>query len=287
MPYRMVTHLGNLCGRLAGAAAEHKERIVSSLTERWRDQLEEGEELTVTKMLTLLGEDLQRIHVQLTHDENTLRSQLREDKQRRRMRDRSKSILRELLFDIKNLCEAHYGPGSAETLFEEDSEDVPTEASEVFRLAARVQRNMLDPEFPMPPLKHGIAADFSALAALLEKPLAELGMSLQGLHHGGQGSSGAVADKELHLDELQGLAGRSGRLLETITSFAGHEGVARRIRQSRHRARGGVEEPEEPEEPEAVEVDASEVDATEVDASGFAEGETAEEGPPEIEEISA
>ncbi len=61
MPYRMITNVGNLCGRLAGAAAEHADRIVKSLTERWRDRLAEGEELTVAKMLAFLGEDLMRI----------------------------------------------------------------------------------------------------------------------------------------------------------------------------------------------------------------------------------
>lgn len=245
MPYRMITHVGNLCGRLAGAAAEHADRIVSSLTERWRDRLEEGQELTVAQMLAFMAEDLVRIHAQLVQDENHLRSQLREDKQDRSARNRSMSVLRELLFDVKNLCEAHYGPGSAENLFEEDSEDVPTEANAVFRLATRVRRNMTDPEFSMPPLKHGIAPDFTGLAMLLEEPLAELGKALQGLHHGGQGSSGAVADKEQHLGDFDGLAGRSGRLLESLTSFAGHDGVARRIRQSRRRSRAGIPDPEE------------------------------------------
>ncbi len=203
-----------------------------------------------------------------------MRSQIRGDKQGRGARNRSKSILRELLFDVKKLCEAHYGPGSSETLFEEDSEDVPTEANEVFRLATRVRRNMTDPEFPMLPLKHGIAPDFTGLASLLDEPLATLGSALQGLHHGGQGSNSAVADKEVHLGDVDGLAGRSGRLLETLTAFAGHEAVARRIRQSRHRSGTGFEEP----------VDT----ADEVDAAELAEGETPDEGgPPETEEIAA
>ncbi len=248
MPYRMITNFGKLCGRLAGAAAKHAERIVSSLTERWSDRMEDGEELTVAKMLVFLAEDLRQIHGQMVETESQLRSEIREDKQARDIRDRAVSAIRELLFDVKKVCEAHYGPGSVENLFEEDTEDVPGEANEVLRLGTRVRRNMTAPEFPMPPLKHGIAPDFAALAARLDEPLALLQTSLGQLQESTHGSSGAIADKERELVEMQGLAGRSGRMLESITSFAGHEGVARRIRLSRHRARAGIEDPEEPEE---------------------------------------
>lgn len=267
MPYRMVTNVGKLCGRLAGAANTHADRIVSSLTARWNDRLAEGEELTVSKMLALLGEDLQQIHGQLVNDENQLRSEIREDKLDRGARNRSTSAVRELLFDVKKLCDAHHGPGSAEVLFEEDSEDVPTESNEVFRLGTRVRRNMANPDFPMPPLKHGIAPDLVAMAALFDQPLAVLEASLRGLHHGTQGTSGTVADKERNLGEFDGVAGRSGRLLESMLSFAGHDGVARRIRISRHRARSGVEEPEVAEE-SAAETEAEASTAAEAPETG-------------------
>ncbi len=268
MPYRMVTNFGKLCGRLAGAATKHAERIVSSLTERWSDRLEEGEELTVTKMLSLLAEDLLQVQGRLATNENQLRSEISADKQDRGVRNRSMSDLRELLFDVKKVCDAHYGPGSAETLFQEDSEDVPVEANEVYRLADRVRSNMRNPEFSMPPLKHGIAPDFAALAGRFDQPLALLSASLRGLDVGGQGSSAAIADKELNFDEAAVLAGRAGRFLESITFLAGQEGVARRIRQSRHRARAGDGEAEEPEAEE------------EAEAADSADGETPEDGEP-------
>ncbi len=268
MPYRMITNLGKICGRLAGAATEHAERIVSSLTERWRDRLEEGEELTVTKMLIFLAEDLRQIHDQSIATESQLRSEIREDKQARNVRDRSTSALRELLFDVKKVCDAHYGPGSVETLFEEDSENVSSEASEVLRLASRVRHNMSDPEFPLPPLKHGIAPDLAALAARFDQPLALLAASLRQLQHGTQASSGVIADKEREQIEIEGFAGRAGRMLEGMTSFAGHEGVARRIRLSRHRTRADVEESEE----EVAEDAATEDEAP--DAGGVETGGT-------------
>ncbi|MCP3995181.1 MAG: hypothetical protein GY722_08960, partial [bacterium] len=130
----MVTNVGKLCGRLAGAAVKHTDRIVGSLTERWHDQLEDGEELTVKKLLDCLGQDLQQIHTRAVDTENQLRSEIREDKQGRSLRNGAMGDLRELLFDVKKICDAFYGPGSVENLFEEDSEDTPSEPSELLRL---------------------------------------------------------------------------------------------------------------------------------------------------------
>ncbi len=253
MPYRMITRIGNLCGRLAGAAVEHADRIVSSLTQRWAARLEVGEELTVAKLLAFVAEDLRQIHAQIVDTEGQLRSEIREDKQSRDLRDRALSALRELLFDVKKVCDAHYGPGSVETLFEEDSEEVPEEPSEVLRLATRVRHNMTNPEFPLPPLKRGIAPDFAALAGRFDEPLAQLEASRAQLEQDQHGSSAKIADKEQELVEMQGLAGRAGRVLESLTAYAGHEGVARRIRLSRHRARAGIEDPEDDPEIEAAE----------------------------------
>jgi hypothetical protein len=263
----MVTTLGKLCGRLAGAARKHVDRIVDSLTERWRDRLADGEELTVRKMLTLLAEDLDGTRGQLSATENQLRSEIREDKQERDVRDRSNSDLRELLFDVKKVCDAHHGPGSVEILFEENSEDVPTEPSEVFRLAARVRRNMTDPEFALPPLKHGVAPDFAALAIRFDAPLADLEASLRSLDQGIHGSSGVVADKERDFSELGGFAGRAGRFIESITSLSGHPGVASRIRLSRHRARAGVEDVDDVDEPDADGAETEAAETGDVDAA--------------------
>ncbi len=266
----MITNIGKLCGRLAGAAIEHAERIVGSLTERWADRLQDGEELTVAQLLAFLAEDLRRIHSQVVETESQLRSEIREDRQTRDLRDRALAAIRELLFDVKKLCEAHYGPGSAEILFEEHSEEVPEEAHEVFRLGARVRRNMSDPAFQMPPLKHDIAPDFAALGSRFDEPLAQLQTSLALLQEAQHGSSAKIVDKERELAETRSLAGNAGRLLETLTAFAGHEGVARRIRLSRHRARADGEEAEEPE------------DELEVEAGDSEDGE-----PPETGEAAA
>ncbi len=268
MPYRMVTNVGKICGQMAGAAVKHADRIVNSFSVRWSDQLEDGEELTVKKLLVLLSQDLQQAHSRAVETENQLRSEIRQDKQGRSTRNRAMSALRELMFDVKKLCDAHYGPGSVENLFEEDSEDIPILVDEVLRLGLRVRRNMLDPDFPMPPLKHGIAPNFAALASRFDQPLADLETSLRELQQGTQGSSAAIADKERDLGLMQEMGGDAGRFLESITSLAGHKGVARRIRQSRHRARTGTGESEEPEfsdrdepppEAEITEDDVSEV----------------------------
>ncbi len=268
MPYRMVTNVGKICGQMAGAAVKHADRIVDSFSARWSDQLEDGEELTVRKLLALLSQDLRQAHSKAVETENQLRSEIRQDKQGRGTRNRAMSALRELMFDVKKLCDAHYGPGSVETLFEEDSEDIPIEANEVLRLGLRVRRNMLDPEFPMPSLKHGIAPDFAALASRFDQPLADLEASLRELQQGTQGSSAAIADKERDLGQMQEMGGDAGRFLESITSLAGHKGVARRIRQSRHRTRASTSESEEPDFPEAEELPP--------------ETETAEDNPSEV-----
>ena len=278
MPYRMVTNVGKQCGRLAGAARQHAERIVSSLTERWQNRLADGEELTVRKMLALLAEDLQTTHDQLIEVEDSLRSELREDKLGRGVRNRSVSYLRELLFDVKKVCDAHYGPGSAEILFDEDSEDVPTEANEVFRVARRARRNMTDPSFPMPPLKHGVAPDFAGLGGRFDGPLEDLEVTLKELHDATQGSSAKIADKERDLGDFERFAGRSGRFLESITSLSGHGGVARRIRRSRHRARAGLDDVDEPDDVEPNDIETEAVEPGE---------DAAPDRPPETEDAVA
>ena len=44
MPYKMVTDVGKTCGRLAGAAFEHRELILDSLFEKFAHKLDSPEE---------------------------------------------------------------------------------------------------------------------------------------------------------------------------------------------------------------------------------------------------
>ena len=236
MPYKMITNVGKLCGRLAGAAFEHRDLIVGSLVDRWHDRLPETEDLsTVHLILTLVGEDLHNKHNELVAIEDDLSSELREDRQTRSQRDASLLEVRQLLIDSKRLLEVYYGPGSVETFWEEVDIEVPLDPEALFRVATRFRRNLLNPDFPRPPLKLGIPVDLEPFAHRFGEPLGVLGGSVRELHQSTQGSNASLAakDRELGLEQKQAIL--AARLLEAITAYAGHEGVAKRIRLSRRR----------------------------------------------------
>ncbi len=252
MPYKMVTDVGTLCGRLAGAAFKHRDLIVNTLVDRWRHKLPEGEDFSAIYLfLTLVGEELEEKHQALVASEDELRSELRQDKQDRGIRDDSWSEVRDLLLETKQLIDVHYGPGSVETLFEEDDEEIPTHPDALHRLGVRVRRNLLDPVFPMPPLMVDIGTDLTRHAHRFDQPLEGLGRSVKGLYLGTQGSSASLAVKEDQLLDEQKDAVLAGRLLEAITAYCGHPRVARRIRLSRRRARDRQTTPSDDPTPEA------------------------------------
>ena len=247
MMYKMITNVGKVGARLAGAAFRHRDLIVSSLLERWRGRLPEGEKFEALHLiLTLIGEDLEESHNQLVESENSLRSELREDKQDRRVRNRAYSDLRELLLHSKQLIDVMFGPGEVEAIFEEDDVEIPIDPDPLYRLRARVRNNLTSPTFPLPELRR----DLGKFALEFDAPLADLRQSMRSLQWGLHGSSQALASKERKLFAEQREAILGARVLEAITAYAGHEDIAKRIRLSRHQARQ-VEEVEAPEEPAA------------------------------------
>ncbi len=265
MPYKMITDVGKLCGRLAGAAFEHRDLIVNSLLDRWRDRLPEGEDfMGFHRILTYVGDDLTTKHDGLVMIEDALRSELREDRQDRSLRDGALQEVRQLLIDSKQLLDVIYGPGASETFWEEYDVEVPLDASELQRLGNRLRRNLLNPEFRRPPLRLDISANLELFAHRFDGPLEILGQSVRSLHQGTQASSASLAAKEQLLEAEEQEVVLAGRLLEAVTAYAGHPGVAKRIRLSRHRAR----KPKE---------DATTEGATEGSSSDAADGRTASE----------
>ena len=71
----------------------------------------------------------------------------------------------------------------------------------------------------------------------LAPPLRQLETSLAALHQGTQGSNASLEAKERSMLDLEKLAGQSGRLLEALYAYAGHEGIANRTRPSSHVSR--------------------------------------------------
>ncbi len=238
MPYKVITDVGKLCGRLAGAAFEHRDLIVNSLLTRWQNRLPEGEDFTALhRILTYVGEDLTSTHDGLVVVEDALQADLREDRQDRSKRDGALQEVRQLLIDSKQLLDLIFGPGATESFWEEYDVEVPLDAGELQRLGNRVRRNLLSPDFPRPPLRLNISADLEQFAQRFDGPLNTLKLSVLSLHQGTQASSATLAAKEnlIALEEKEAVL--AGRLLEALTAYAGHPGVAKRIRQSRHRIR--------------------------------------------------
>ncbi len=248
MPYKMVTDIGKLCGRLAGAAVKHRARISNGLALMWRDRLEEGQEFPdVFQLQTFVGDDLHEIHDELSQAARKLGTELAEDRKGRDLRDGALVETRDELFAARSLFDAMYGPGGSDAMFEEQNSFVQVDPAAVYEQAVVVHGNLVDPEFERPPLRVDVGVDLEKVALRIERPMRELGQALDDLHLSTHGSNASLEAKEDALAKLRKRAGLGARLLEALYAYAGHEGIAARTRRSSHRGGGvgdGIEIPE-------------------------------------------
>ena len=254
--YKMIDNLEKLCGRLAGAGLAgagltHRTLISETLAERYRDRLPEGQKYPdVFQLQTFIGEDLQSKHVEVVGSETGLIRELTEDRLGRDARDSSLSGLREQLLAARKIFDAIFGPGGSDVIFMKANSFVHIDPVPLHRQGVIVHDNLLDDDFKLPALRLDVGVDLPKLARDLEPNLQQLEEMIQELRLSTRSSDESLAATETAIADMDGSAGLSARLLEALCYFAGHPGVARRIRQSYH-ASSDKSDSSEPEAAEA------------------------------------
>ncbi len=241
MAYKMVDYLEKLCGRVAGAAMEHRALITQTLAERFKHKLEEGQTIPdVFQLQTWLAEELHEIHGEVLASESGLKAELTMDRQDRELRARFVSEVRQNLFAARNVFDAMFGAGGSDVMFQEPPGfRVRIDPVPLYRQGITVHGNILDPGFRRPPVRFDLEVNLEKLAHGMEPGLDGLKRTLAVLHTGTQASNASLAKKETGMGTLDLRTGLAARLLEALYAWAEHAGIARRVRLSTHRVSGG------------------------------------------------
>ena len=278
MAYKMVDELEKLCGRVAGAAIEHRALITQTLTQRFKDKLIEGQTAPdIFQLQTWLAEELYDIHAKVVATESALKAELTVDRQDRTERGRFVSEVRQHLFSARSIFDALYGAGGSAVMFQEPPGfRVRIDPVPLYRQGVTVHDNILDANFRRPPLRFDLDVDLVKLARGMEPGLTGLGRTLAVLRTGTQASNASFAAKESEMAVLDKRTGLAARLLEALFAWAGHEGIARRVRLSSHRTAAVGSTP-------AVEAPAAQTPEGETPEGEAPEGEAPEGKVPEGE----
>ena len=241
MTYKMVDDLDKLCGRVAGAAMEHRELITQAFAERYQDKLGEGQTIPdILQLQTWLAEELHEIHGGVLASESGLKAELTLDRQDRRERARLVSEVRQHLFAARSIFDGIYGAGGADVMFQEPPGfRISVDPVPLYRQGVTVHGNILDPDFRRPPVRLEVNVDLEQLARRMEPGLEGLKSILDKLHSGTQASNRSLETKEKGMAKLDRRTGLAARWLEATYAWAEHEGIARRVRLSSHRPAGG------------------------------------------------
>ncbi|MCP3957933.1 MAG: hypothetical protein GY719_08785 [bacterium] len=295
MPYKMVIDIGKLCGSLAGAALRHRELISVDLADMLREMLEDGQVLpNVHQLQSFVATELNDIHQRLTESSREVNEELTEDRQDRVERDGYWKQTREQLLAGRQVLNVVFGPGGANAFFQEPGAEVAFEQAAVYEQAMVVSGKLLDEQFQPPPVRYDVGVDLPQIGLRIREPADLLGEALARLKVGVHGKNQALESKERLLAHLHKRALQGAHLLEAMYAFSGHEGIASRTRQSKHRIReqtvevvaepptptgGEAPGPAEPPTPEGTSETGTEAEAEEQDAPD------AEAAPP-IEEAA-
>ncbi len=242
MAYKMIDDLGKLCGRVAGAAIEHRALINNTLAERFKNRLPEGQTIPdLLQFQTWLADELHEAHAAVIDSESGLKADLTVDRQDRDLRARNASEVRQHLLAARGVFDAMYGAGGAEVMFNEPPGfRVRVDPVPLHRQGVTVRKNILDPDFRRPPLRFDVEVNLEQLVRGMEPALEGLGRTLATLNTGTQGSNASFEAKETRMEALDRHIGLGARLLEAFYAWAGHEGLARRVRLSSHSAAGSA-----------------------------------------------
>ncbi|MCP3956930.1 MAG: hypothetical protein GY719_03670 [bacterium] len=238
MPYKMVIDIGKLCGSLAGAAVRHRELITADLADMLRAIMEDGQVLPdVHQLQSFVATELNQIHQKLLESSREVNEELTEDRWDRVERDQYWKQTREQLVAGRQVLNVVFGPGGANAFFQEPGAEVAFEQVAVYEQAMVVSGKLLDDQFQPPPVRYDVGVDLRQIGLGIREPAELLGQALDRLKVSLHGKNQALESKERLLAHLHKRALQGAHLLEAIYAFAGHEGIASRTRQSKHRIR--------------------------------------------------
>ncbi len=239
MPYREVIRAEKLGGRVAGHARQHSRRVAKSATDPFRDRLPPDREfLDLYEYQVAVGEELDQMRRELIAIDDQHAREQEADRQVRDQRDDWVAGLRAALLKLKDTLEGSYGPGTSRMVFKEDPPRLPDDPVALHQVGHRVFDAMTDPQFELLPAQPGVAVNPRVLAEGFEPPLRGLGETLERLHDSESETRHTQSQKDVLLQRLATYSGKAARLFEALADLAGHEGLASRLRRSRHARRG-------------------------------------------------
>ncbi len=239
MAFKMVTLSEKEVGRIAGNAGAHADTMAVDLTERWRAELPDGQEIVDLKQAQMcVRNDLLRMRREMEVIERDHLGQLDLDNFSRETRDETIPQLRGKLVGIQNLFEGNYGAGTSTRIFGTMVTVIPLDPFPLRRVGNRAYERLTDSGFVLPPSQlGGVEVAPVELARSFEQPLTRLDAVLVELEDTLPITNASLEKKIRALAELRRQVGVAARFLEALYYLAGHDEIARRVRVSSHRSR--------------------------------------------------
>ncbi len=251
MAFKMVTDSEKAAGRVAGTALAHAGEIAAQQTEKWRDQLGDGQEtVDVEQLQRFHAEELQRLRQEMREREQAHLEQLGEIRQARERRDAAVPRLRGRLYALRDLFQGVYGDEGPLALFA-GKPAVPVDATPLRRVARIVVDKLLDRDLALPPATlKGTRLKRKTLAAEISDPLAELEAAMNELEEMLPLANRTLARKRQAHTAVNDKTAAFGRFLEGLYGLEGNDMLAAKVRPSSHRSK--KEEAGAPESAEAA-----------------------------------
>ena len=244
MPFREIIRATKLGGRLAGHSRQNARRVAKSATDPFRDQLPPDREfLDLYEHQKAVGEEIVRMRRELIAIDDRHARQQELNRQLRIQRDSRVAEMRSALVKLKDTLDGSCGPGTSREVFQEDPPRLPDDPVALHQVGQRVFDTMTAPGFELEPAQPGVVVNPRVLAEGFEAPLNALGEALERLHDGESEARHTQSQKDVLHERLETRNGKAARYFEALADLAGHEGLAKRVRQSQH-ARRNDDEPE-------------------------------------------
>ena len=235
MPYREVIRAKKLGGQFAGHSRQHAELVATSACEPFRDRLPPGQKyLDLYEYQIALGEELDRMHVQLIVIDNRHAEQRDIVRQLREKRGDRVQKLRSALLKLKSTAEGSYGPGASRAIFKEDPPRLPNDPTALYQLAKRVFDILTDPGFSLETGQPGVVIHPAVLAEGFAEPLQDLATALTELHDAESALARTQSEKDQHLEAQEIFNGKVARFYEALYDLAGLDRLSGRLRRSSH-----------------------------------------------------
>ncbi len=235
MPYREVIRAEKLGGEVAGHPRQHARRVATSATEPFRHRMPPDQEFAdLHQYQVFVGEQLDQMRRELIAIDDHHAGEQELDRQLRDQREAWVAEMREAMLNLKDTLDGSYGPGTSRRVFKEDPPRLPDDPVALFQFSQRAFEALTSPGFDLQPRQPGVAINPRVLAEGFERPLRGLREALERLHESRSETRYTQSEKDALLELVEVYKGKVVRFYEALYDLAGHERLAKRLRQSRH-----------------------------------------------------